>query len=80
MTAARSFMACADFTPFAVSASMSAAALTIDMILDWLQGDVSPRYRTRYTEKWMGEKIEVKITLLLLNAIYVKLTDLVPYV
>jgi len=60
MTATRSFMACADFTPFAVSASMSAAALTIDMILDWLQGDVSPRYRTRYTEKWMGEKIESK--------------------
>lgn len=60
MTAVRSFMACADFTPFAVSASMSAAALTVDMVLDWLQGDVSPRYRTRYTEKWKGEKLESK--------------------
>ena len=44
--------ACTDFTPYAVSSSMSTAALVTDMVLDWLKGDVSPRYRTRYNEKW----------------------------
>lgn len=52
------FSACSDYTPFSVSASQSASALTIDLILDWLAGNVSPRYRTRYTEKWLGDRIE----------------------
>jgi molybdopterin/thiamine biosynthesis adenylyltransferase len=41
---------CNAYTPYAVSASMSASALAIDMIVDWLKGDVSPRFRTRNME------------------------------
>lgn len=52
------YAACSDFTPYAVSASMSAAALAIDMVLDYVNDINSPRYRTRYTERWTGPKIE----------------------
>lgn len=52
------FLACSDYTPFSVSASQSASALAIDLVLDWLRGEVGPRYRTRYTERWTGRKIE----------------------
>lgn len=41
---------CSAYTPYAVSAPMAACALVIDMIIDWLKGDVSPRFRTRYIE------------------------------
>lgn len=41
---------CSAYTPYAVSAPMSASALAIDMIADWLQGNVSPRFRTRSIE------------------------------
>ena len=41
---------CSAYTPYAVSAPMSASALAIDMIIDWLKGDVSPRFRTRCAE------------------------------
>ncbi|GAA5007370.1 hypothetical protein FNZ56_04185 [Pseudoluteimonas lycopersici] len=41
---------CSAYTPYAVSAPMSASALAIDMIIDWLKGDVSPRFRTRCVE------------------------------
>ncbi len=41
---------CTAYTPYAVSAPMSASALAIDMIIDWLKGDVSPRFRTRSIE------------------------------
>lgn len=44
------FRGCSSFTPYAVSAPMSAAALAADMVGDWLRGDVSPRFRTRYLE------------------------------
>jgi molybdopterin/thiamine biosynthesis adenylyltransferase len=44
------FKGCQAFTPYAVSAPMSAAALATDMIVDWLEGDVSPRFRTRTIE------------------------------
>lgn len=44
------FRGCGSFTPYAVSAPMSAAALATDMISDWLKGSVSPRFRTRYLE------------------------------
>lgn len=46
----RAFVGCHAFTPYAVSAPMSAAALGMDFIGDWLKGDVSPRFRLRYTE------------------------------
>lgn len=49
--------ACTDFTPYAVSSSMSAAALVTDMVLDWLRGDISPTFRTRYSEKWHGDQL-----------------------
>jgi len=44
------FLGCRSFTPYAVSAPLSASALAIDMIIDWLKGDVKPRFRTRYVE------------------------------
>ena len=54
----RAFQACSDFTPFSVSASLSAASLATDVVLDWLRGDVSPTYRTRYSERWNGVRID----------------------
>lgn len=48
--AQRAFVGCHAFTPYAVSAPMSAAALAIDFVADWLKGDVSPRFRIRYNE------------------------------
>lgn len=47
----RAFVGCHAFTPYAVSASMSAAALATDFIADWLRGDASPRFRLRYNEE-----------------------------
>lgn len=41
---------CRAYTPYAVSAPMHAAALAIDMVCAWLQGDPSPRFRTRSQE------------------------------
>jgi hypothetical protein len=41
---------CRAYTPYAVSAPMHAAALAIDMISAWIQGDPSPRFRTRSLE------------------------------
>lgn len=41
---------CRAYTPYAVSAPMHAAALATDMICSWLQGDPSPRFRTRSQE------------------------------
>ncbi|WP_329833314.1 HesA/MoeB/ThiF family protein [Stenotrophomonas geniculata] len=41
---------CQAFTPYAVSAPMSASALAIDQIAAWLGGGVSPRFRTRMIE------------------------------
>lgn len=52
------FRACSDYTPYAVSASQSASALATDSILDWLRDQPEPLYRTRYTERWKGNKIE----------------------
>lgn len=49
---------CSAYTPYAVSAPMSASALAIDMIIDWLKGDVSPRFRTRYIESTDARKIK----------------------
>lgn len=46
----RAFVGCHAFTPYAVSAPMLAASLAMDFVSDWLKGDVSPRFRLRYTE------------------------------
>lgn len=43
-------LGCHAFTPYAVSAPMAAAALATDMVVHWLQGDPSPRFRTRLIE------------------------------
>lgn len=43
----RKQMGCAGFTPYAVSAPMAAAALCLEVVVDWLQtGRASPRFRT----------------------------------
>lgn len=49
---------CSAYTPYAVSAPMSAAALAVDIIIDWLKGDVSPRFRTRYIEGADARKVK----------------------
>lgn len=46
----RKTLGCHAFTPYAVSAPLSAVALGIDAINEWLRGDPSPRYRTRCRE------------------------------
>jgi molybdopterin/thiamine biosynthesis adenylyltransferase len=46
----RKQLGCGGFTPYAVSAPMSAAALCAEVVVDWLQrGKASPRFRTRAT-------------------------------
>jgi hypothetical protein len=44
------FIGCQSVTMFPVSAAMSAAALASDIVIDWLAGDPSPRFRTRARE------------------------------
>lgn len=44
------YKGCASFTPYAVSAPMHASSLAIDLIIDFMKGDPSPRFRTRYVE------------------------------
>lgn len=56
-TPKQAYAACSDFTPYSVSASMSAAALGTDIILDFVNNLATPRYRTRYSERWKGNKI-----------------------
>ncbi|MGE4069824.1 MAG: ThiF family adenylyltransferase [Lysobacterales bacterium] len=41
---------CRAFRPYAVSAPMAAAALCTDLVIGWLEGDPSPRFRTRSVE------------------------------
>lgn len=43
-------LGCHAFTPYAVSSGLHAAALATDVICDWLQGRMSPRFRTRCRE------------------------------
>lgn len=46
----RKQLGCNGFTPYAVSAPMAAAALCMDVVVDWLQsGRASPRFRTSAT-------------------------------
>ena len=49
--------ACQSFTPYSVAASMSSAALAIDMLLGWINDQELPRYQTRYTEAWGGRRL-----------------------
>lgn len=44
------FVGCQSVTMFPVSAAMAAAALASDLVIDWLGGDPSPRFRTRARE------------------------------
>ena len=44
------FIGCQSVTMFPVSAAMSAAALASDIVIDWLAGSPSPRFRTRARE------------------------------
>lgn len=44
------FVGCQSITMFPVSAAMSAAALATDLVIDWIDGDPSPRFRTRARE------------------------------
>ncbi|WP_259663035.1 ThiF family adenylyltransferase [Burkholderia pseudomallei] len=44
------FRGCASFTPYAVSSALSAAALATDVVIDWLKGHSTPRFRTRRIE------------------------------
>ncbi|MCO6058578.1 ThiF family adenylyltransferase [Pseudomonas sp. MOB-449] len=47
----KSYRACQHYTPYAVSAPISAVALATDLIVDWLRtDDPSPRFRTRSVE------------------------------
>ena len=46
----RRFLGCRAFTPYAVSSPINAAGLATDVIIDWLKGDPSPRFRTRSIE------------------------------
>lgn len=41
---------CRAFRPYAVSAPMTAAALATDIVVGWLEGNPSPRFRTRALE------------------------------
>lgn len=54
----RAFVGCHAFTPYAIAAPMSAAALGCDFVSDWMRGDVSPRFRTRYSENAHLHKIK----------------------
>lgn len=56
-TPKHAYAACSDFTPYSVSASMSAAALGTDIVLDYVNNINTPRYRTRYAERWQGNKL-----------------------
>ncbi|BBU30277.1 hypothetical protein BTHE68_40110 [Burkholderia sp. THE68] len=52
------FLGCRSFTPYAVSSPMYAATLATDVVIDWLKGDPSPRFRTRYVENADVRKVK----------------------
>lgn len=51
-------LGCHAHTPYAVSAPLAAAALAADMVVGWLQGSVSPRFRTRQLETSRGQQVK----------------------
>jgi hypothetical protein len=46
----RHYRGCHAFTPYAVASPIQAAALATDLLSAWLQGDPSPKFRTRSVE------------------------------
>lgn len=46
----RAFVGCHAFTPYSTTMPTVAAAMACDFVMDWLGGDVSPRFRTRVQE------------------------------
>jgi len=53
-------LGCHAFTPYAVSAPMTAAALATDFVAGWMSGDPSPRFRTRAVEGAKLRKVKSK--------------------
>lgn len=49
---------CRAFRPYAVSAPMAAAALAIDLVIAWLEGNPSPRFRTRVVESAAVQRVK----------------------
>ncbi|MHA3084174.1 ThiF family adenylyltransferase [Acinetobacter sp. ANC 5383] len=49
------FLACSSFTPYSVAASLNATGLAMDMVLDWVTGNSTPHYRTRYNERYIEQ-------------------------
>ena len=47
----RAFVGCHAFTPYSTTTPTIAAALACDFVMDWLNGEVSPRFRTRTHEQ-----------------------------
>jgi hypothetical protein len=56
--AKRAYRACSSYTPYAVTAAVSAATLAAEMIVDWIQGDPSPRWRTNLRENNRAQRIK----------------------
>lgn len=56
----QSNIGCTAFTPYSVSAPMHAASLAVDMVIDWIKGDPSPRFRTRIIENADVHKVKSK--------------------
>lgn len=54
----RKRVGCRGFTPYAINSPISAAALGLEVIVDWLErGDPSPRFRTRSTSNANVRKV-----------------------
>ena len=47
----RAFVGCHAFTPYSTTMPSVAAALACDFVMDWMNGNVSPRFRTREHEQ-----------------------------
>ena len=54
----RAFVGCHAFTPYSTTMPTVAAALACDFVMDWLEGDVSPRFRTRVHEHALVFKVK----------------------
>jgi len=52
------FLGCRSFTPYSVSSPLAVTALATDMVIDWLKGNVAPRFRTRYIENTNARRVK----------------------
>lgn len=52
------FVGCHAFTPYAVSAPLSATSLATDAVIAWLNGDPIFRFRTRYIEETTARRLK----------------------